>query len=546
MDNETLKFSHFVGVVKRRSALVFFSFLAGMSLTLLITFGLPPVYESAATILIEQQNIPNDLVRSTITSYADERIQVISQRVMSTDNLVKLIEEFGLYEQDEAESNVMERVIDMREAILVEPISADVIDPRSGRPTQATIAFSVGYENTSPKLARDVTRALANLFLEENQRDRSEQTEEAVAFLEGQLGIWQNEVAKLEGELADFKLKYQNVLPENAQVNREKLERDERRLSDLRNEIRQIEERVRFLRSDRRRLVEEAGGAVDRMAELQAEYARATALYAPDHPDIIRIRKEMDVLSQAGVGGGADGSVEIAQVRAELAAAEERYTEDHPDVKRLRRTLAILEAGGVSGGNSERFVNSPAIRMIDTDIRDATAGLSALREEYSDLEAEMQATEALMQDMPEVERQYRLLSRRYEDAALRYDEIRSKLATAQLSRQLETEQLGERFSQIEKPRLPAEPSRPNRLGILALGLVLSGVIAVAAMALVEAGDSSVRNPRDVFEVLGIPPLALIPQVENKTDRRQRFYRRLRYAVATVAIVAGTAAGLQMV
>src|SRR5262249_28351479 len=58
----------------------------------------PPVYRSKATILIEEQEIPPDLVRSAITSYADQRIETIKQQVMSRATLWKIIEQYNLYD----------------------------------------------------------------------------------------------------------------------------------------------------------------------------------------------------------------------------------------------------------------------------------------------------------------------------------------------------------------------------------------------------------------------------------------------------------------
>ena len=96
MESDALSFSDLLGLARRRFAVFANTFVASLSIAVLLAFGLPSVYESTGTILIEQQNIPDDLVQSTITSYADERIQVISQRVMSTDNLAGLVQRHEL------------------------------------------------------------------------------------------------------------------------------------------------------------------------------------------------------------------------------------------------------------------------------------------------------------------------------------------------------------------------------------------------------------------------------------------------------------------
>jgi uncharacterized protein involved in exopolysaccharide biosynthesis len=70
---------------------------AGLLTALLLALFLPPAYQSIGTVLIEQQEMPPELVRSTVTSYADQRVQVISQRVMTTQTLLEIIRRYNLY-----------------------------------------------------------------------------------------------------------------------------------------------------------------------------------------------------------------------------------------------------------------------------------------------------------------------------------------------------------------------------------------------------------------------------------------------------------------
>ncbi|MGH8324479.1 MAG: lipopolysaccharide biosynthesis protein, partial [Steroidobacteraceae bacterium] len=147
---------------------------AATVITLLLAVFLPATYRSTATILIEQQEIPQEMVRSVVTSFADQRMQVISQRVMTTKNLLALIERYNLY-PDIRESRPREVLLEkMRDDIGMHMISADVIDPRSGRPTQATIAFSVSYQSRSPDLALKVASELTSLYLDENLTSRTQ------------------------------------------------------------------------------------------------------------------------------------------------------------------------------------------------------------------------------------------------------------------------------------------------------------------------------------------------------------------------------------
>src|SRR5215468_3013334 len=139
---ETRDLSDYLAAISRRRLSALICIGIGVTLAVLLALLLPAHYQAGATILIEQQEMPADLVRSTVTSFADQRIQTISQRVMTTETLMKLIERFDLYASERRRESREELIARMRSDIDFKMISADVIDPRSGRPTAATIAFS--------------------------------------------------------------------------------------------------------------------------------------------------------------------------------------------------------------------------------------------------------------------------------------------------------------------------------------------------------------------------------------------------------------------
>jgi succinoglycan biosynthesis transport protein ExoP len=175
---QTLDFSDYLDAFRRRRGLT--ALVAGcvFLLGLITAFVWPPTYESSATILIEEQEIPVELITATVTSYAAQRIQVISQTVMTRNNMMEIIEKYNLY-VDERKREPTEVILgEMREAIKVEMITAEVMDPRSGRPTAATIAFTVGFEGENPKLTQKVASELTTLYLNENLRNRTEKSAE--------------------------------------------------------------------------------------------------------------------------------------------------------------------------------------------------------------------------------------------------------------------------------------------------------------------------------------------------------------------------------
>src|SRR5436309_2070791 len=137
-----------------------------------VAIALPPVYRSTATIRVQEQEVPPDLVRSTITSFADERIQVISQQVMTRAMLLQLVDKYGLYEKyrrRESNDEILER---MRRDIKLTTVNADVSDRTSGRRVNATIAFTISYDSPRADRALAVASELAALYLAENVKVR--------------------------------------------------------------------------------------------------------------------------------------------------------------------------------------------------------------------------------------------------------------------------------------------------------------------------------------------------------------------------------------
>src|ERR1700734_1178473 len=206
-----------------------------LALTVLLAVFLPPTYRSSATILIEQQEIPQDLVRSAISSFADQRIQVISQRVMTTQNLITLINRYDLYPNVRATKPREVLIQRMRDDISMKMISADVIDPRSGHPTQATIAFSVGYQSESPDLALKVANELTTLYLNENLTSRTQLGQQTSTFFSEEATRQRQRIDELDKTLAAFKEKHRDELPEFTQLNVQTADRTDLALRDSEN-----------------------------------------------------------------------------------------------------------------------------------------------------------------------------------------------------------------------------------------------------------------------------------------------------------------------
>lgn len=559
MEDQPLNLDDYLAILKRRKWQLIVPTALLAILAVLAALLIPPVYRSSATILIERQEIPADLVRTTVTSYADQRIQVISQRVMTTSILSELIEQYDLYPDIRRKQSINAAVEKMREDIQLDMISADVLDPQSGRAQEATIAFSISYDSRSPETAQKVASDVVSLFLQENLERRTAAANEATAFLKTEADRLGQEINALEARLAAFKEEHGDNLPELASLNRELMMRSEERLRDNAQSMRTLEQQALYLESELAQISPTILGATGSGAttlegyleELQAKYVRVKERYSPSHPDRIQLEKEIAALQQhVGESSIATIQARLDQLNAELSSLKKRYSEEHPDVAALRRSIGETQAKLAAARQQMRRddvvlegANNPAYVQLRVKLDALRLELKSLRESRKELEQELRQYEERLTEAPRIEQEYRALTRDYDNAMVKYKEVKEKSLQAELAQALERDRKSERFSLIEPPLRPEKPFKPNRLAIVVLGMVLALAAGVGNLALQESIHKGLFGAQAVQTATRIPLLAVIPYVATDADRAAA-RRRLSFILG--AVVGGIALTLALV
>ncbi len=460
-----------------------------------VAIGLPPVYRSTATILVQEQEIPPDLVRSTITSFADERIQVISQQVMTRAVLLELVDKYGLYEKYRQRSTRDEILERMRKDIKLTTVNADISDRSSGRRVNATIAFTISYDSPQPDRALKVASDLASLYLDENVKARQQSVAETTAFLAQEADRLGAQIQDIEGKLAQFKRRYAGRLPDSSVVNMQLAERTGSELMRIDREISTLQER--------------------RIA-LEAQLP----VVAPNMPPA----------TNAGGERSLSPAERMRSLEADLAKLKERYSDDHPDVQRTKRSIAALKASGVKqvaaaeGADKQtapdtlRKPDNPAYIALTTQIEGVKRELNQLSVLRDDLRAQQRTYDARLSQIPEIEREYHDLTRDYDNAKTRYSEVKAKQMQAQVSQELEEGRKAERFSLGEPAHLPERPVSPNRPAVALIGAIaaLGGGLGLAWLR--DALDPSVKGPLELARIATVPILTAIPYIETQWER----------------------------
>jgi succinoglycan biosynthesis transport protein ExoP len=498
MEVQEMSLDDYIAIMKRRKWSLLLPMITVSIAAIIVALLLPPAYKSTAKILIEEQEIPADFVMSSVTSYAEQRLQFINQKIMSYSRLLDIINRFNLY-TDQREKRTTEEIVDtMRKAIAMEQINADVINPRTGRSGNATIAFTLSYESNNPQQSQQVTNALVSFFLEENLKVREKQALSTTEFLEGEMNRIRSEIVELEAKLSRFKEQHANELPELVQVNLQGLQSIELALERLYEQQRSLKEKEGYLQSQ----------------------LASTSPY----------------IAVAG------GNKQLESLKSQLAFLESRYSDKYPELIKTRAQIAELEEQKkeqVPGdGVVTKQPDNPAYLALTSQLETMAIEIKSSKRQIDKLEQKAAAFRARMETMPKVEEVLRNLVLQRDTLQAKYNDLSSKLMESKVAYELEKEQKGERFTLIDPPRLPEKPYKPNRLAIMLIGLVLGIGAGVGTAALREFSDNTVHKAEDLVRATSIPVLVSIPEIVTKKDLTRLRTKRFAVAAGVVLLVAG--------
>ena len=215
--------------------------IVGAALVVGLTLGLPDKYRSVAKILVQQQQVPFEFVRPTVTSFADERISSITERALTAAVLVPMIQRYNLYPPDGATD-----VNRMRQDIEISTIDARVSDRATGQRVSTTVAFTIAFTAPEPIQAQAVVEELVALYLEENERARQQSVAATTLFLDKEAERIAAQIGEIETRLADFKRRNSYNLPGSSDIHLQLAGRADVELLSTQNRINIVGQRIEF------------------------------------------------------------------------------------------------------------------------------------------------------------------------------------------------------------------------------------------------------------------------------------------------------------
>jgi uncharacterized protein involved in exopolysaccharide biosynthesis len=545
-----------LGALRRRKWIGLAIGVLGVTATVTIVKAWPATYQSTATILIEEPDVPADLVKSTVSTFANDRLQVIQQRVMTSQHLNEIIDRFGLYPEEQKTMPRSALINMMRSQVDLEVVSANLSgqqQQRKQQQPQASIAFTLSFESEDPNVAQQVANRLTDLYLAENDRTRQEKAAGTTQFLGEQAQKLYGDVQTLEKRLLDLRSKYNGSLPEQFAMNTQLLNQAQAQVMQLRADQQILGDKKTYLQSQLGTIspytpMTSNGRPATPQAQLmdlELQYSDLSGRYGAKHPDVVRLQRQIEVMKKqiGGVDTRALDQAKYSTTQAQLNEALQRYGEKHPEVQRLRRQFdemkAQMDAAPAPSITAPAGPpDNPMYLQLQNQLADADSQLRGINERAAALDTNIAELQKRILQTPTVEAEYSSLQSQHQVALQRYQNFKDKEADAQVAETMEQQSKGETFSVIEPPAYPDVPERPNRRLLMLVGIFMTGMLAAAAMVGVDMLDPRIYEPKSLMMAFGEMPLATVPYIRSNDEMRGRRLRMIGVASVAAILMAG--------
>lgn len=481
-----LTWSDYVSMARRRWWIIAIPVILAPVAAYVGSLSIPNSYTSQTSVLVEQQKVPDTFVKPVVEEQINQRLATMQEQILSRTRLQPIIERDGLYKGDVGKVPMEDLLNRMRKSITVSPVRADFGDRTGGMP-----GFYITFTAEDPKIAQQVCGELTSMFVNENLRSREQHAQGTTDFLTSQVGDAKRVLDEQDAKLAAFKDKYLNQLPGDEQTNLTVLNSLSNRMEAITQSISAAQQQKTFT---------------------EGMLARQTAEWKSSQ-------------AEGSIGAPADLQKQKAQLQAQLLDLRSRYTEDHPDVIKTKNLIAeldrkiaardlVVENGDEPKGPTDLASEPRELVQLRLSLKAINESIKNKEKEQADVQKQMRVYQGRISASPQVEEEYKGLTRDHQSAQAFYENLLNKQRESEMATDLERRQEGEQFRVLDPPSLPERPTFPNRLNItlggLAFGFCLGGGIAF----LLEAKDQSLRTEPDVVAILKLPVLVSVPKLPD--------------------------------
>ena len=508
-ENRELTMDDYLAMLRRRLKVILIPALIAPLAGFMVSYGFAPKYTSQSTVLVEGQKVPENYVTPVITSDFTQRVQTLSQEVVSPSRLRPVIQSLALVKPGDEDS----LVAGIQQNMQVEPVITTMSTAVATSPTakkkpsasnEPVPGFNVRYTDSNALRAQKICNAMTSLIVDENLRERATIAGSTTDFLSRQVEDAKRALDEQDAKLAAFKKQYMGQLP-----------------SDVDNNMRML----MSLNSQLDATTQTLSRAQQDKAYTESMLAQQVAAWKSSQSST-----NPQTLEQ-----------QLTQLQAQLMQLQARYTNDHPDVMKTKADIAEVQkklkevnaaaANATDSTDKASATEPPEIRQLRLQIHQYQSVIEQATLDQKRLQSSISVYQSRTNMSPGVEEQYKLLTRDNDNAQAFYKDLLAKKSSAEVGSSMEIQQEGEQMTILATANLPDAPSFPFRPLFAAAGMGGGLALGVVIAIFLEFSDKSIRTEKDAAAVMDLPLLISVPWLGDDEDDaangngRRRFWGR---------------------
>src|SRR5271170_5482429 len=495
LGHRALTVQDYLNILKRRWWMIAIPAIIFPIVGYVLTFLVQPQYVSQTLVLVEQQKVPESYVKAVVTEDLSGRLASMKEQILSRSRLQPIIERFNLFANGKLSMD--DRIDLTRKNIGITPIQSEIAR------TNGLPGFFISFKANDARTAQLVCGEIQSLFVSENLSDRAASAAGTTDFLKGQLADAKAKLDEQDARLAKFQQTYMGKLPgaETSNINM---------LTTLNTQLDAAPQALSRMEQDK--------GYAESNLAMQIQNQGATQ--APDHSGLAPQAQQL----------------ELQQLLAQEADLTARYTDDYPDVVTVRRKIKELRqkmaeapaTPAAPSASTPKPTDSLGVQQLRAQIHAMEQGIAQKKRDQAAIQAQLHTYQERVAASPEVEEEYKSITRDNQTAQAFYDDLLNKMNQSKMATDLERRQQGEQFRVMDEPNLPESPAFPKRPVFVGGGIALGLALGLLIVALLEYLDTAVRTERDIWAFTKLPTLGIIGfngEPEPVSMKRRLFGRR---------------------
>jgi len=441
---------------------------------------MPDRYEAQARVFVDTQSILRPLLSGlAVQPNIDQMMSMMSRTLISRLNVEKVIQmanmDTGLATPEDREQVIAR----LTKALAIKSAGRENL-------------YSISYSDQDREQAKRVVQSLLTIFMEGNLGDKRKDSDSARQFIEEQLRSYSEKLVAAEDAVTAFKRRHLGLMPGEG--------RDYYgRLSDAKAALRQATLELKEAMNSRDAIKQQLAGDAQSSSR---QSAKGTAM---------------------GPIGEIDTRIQALEQK--LDGLRLTYTEQHPDIVAIARIIAQLKEQKAAEARLEkpapRATQGPVYQQLMVSLAAAEAKVAAMKTRVEEYEVRYRELQAAANALPQVEAEYKQLTRDYEVIRSRYDKLLERRESAQISGDVEASNVAMGFQVIDPPQLPSAPSAPNRPQLMSLVLLAALGCGLGFAFLISQIKTTFNDERRLREASGLQVLGTIAMVWTDKQKKRR-------------------------